>query len=80
MSKHANPTLIGSFVIGAIVLAVVTILLLSSGSLFAQHPNYVMYFQESVKGLSIGAPVTFNGVKIGAVKNISVEADLATRQ
>jgi paraquat-inducible protein B len=80
MSKHANPTLIGSFVIGAIVLAVVTILLLSSGSLFAQHPNYVMYFQESVKGLSIGAPVTFNGVKIGAVKNISVQADLATRQ
>ena len=80
MSKHANPTLIGSFVIGAVALAVVMILLLSSGSLFAQHPNYVMYFQGSVKGLSVGAPVTFNGVKIGAVKNISVEADLATRQ
>jgi paraquat-inducible protein B len=80
MSKRANPTLIGGFVIGAIALTVVTILLLGGGPLFVQHPNFVMYFQESVKGLTVGAPVTFNGVKIGTVKNISVEADLKSRQ
>jgi paraquat-inducible protein B len=80
MSKRANPTLIGSFVIGAIALAVVVILVLSSGALFAEHPKYVMYFEGSVKGLAIGAPVSFNGVKIGAVQDIVVQADPDTQQ
>lgn len=80
MSKRANPTLIGSFVIGAIALAVVTILVLSSGAIFATRPQYVMYFEGSVKGLAIGAPVTFNGVKIGAVQDIAVQADPDTGQ
>jgi paraquat-inducible protein B len=80
MSKRANPTLIGSFVIGAIALAVVTILVLSRGSLFAIHPDFVMYFDGSVKGLAVGAPVTFNGVQIGIVKDISIAVEPDTKQ
>src|SRR5262249_19710748 len=32
----------------------------------------VAYFEGSLKGMSIGAPVTFNGVKVGSVTNFKV--------
>jgi len=72
MSKRANPTLIGAFVVGAVVLAIVAILLFSSGELFVKKPKFVLYFKGSVKGLSIGSPVNFRGVNIGAVTNIQL--------
>jgi paraquat-inducible protein B len=72
MSKHANPTLIGAFVVGAIVLAITAILLLSSGELFVEKPRFVLFFKGSVKGLNIGSPVTFRGVNVGAVTNIQL--------
>jgi paraquat-inducible protein B len=72
MSKRANPTLIGAFVVGAIALAVAVVLLLAGGELFARKAQYVMYFAGSVKGLNIGSPVTFRGVRIGTVTNIQL--------
>ncbi len=73
MSKRANPTLIGAFVVGAVAIAVAAILVLGGGRvLFADKSTYVMYFQGSVKGLSIGSPVRFRGVDIGNVKDIKL--------
>jgi paraquat-inducible protein B len=72
MSRHANPTLIGAFVVGAVILAIVAVLLLSSGDLFVQKPRFVLYFKGSVKGLNVGSPVTFRGVNIGTVTNIQL--------
>ena len=72
MSKHANPTVIGAFVVGAIILAIAAILLLSSGDLFIQKPRFVLYFKGSVKGLNVGSPVNFRGVNIGTVTNIQL--------
>jgi paraquat-inducible protein B len=59
MSKQANKTLIGAFVVGAIVLAVAGILVFGSGDFFSVRPMFVMYFEGSVSGLNVGAPVTF---------------------
>ena len=70
MSKPANKTMIGLFVVGAIVLVVVAIGVLGSGKLFKESIPYVMVFEGSVKGLSVGSPVVFRGVKIGAVTSI----------
>ena len=75
MSKRPNNTLIGSFVIGAMILLLMGIVIFGSGSLFKRTDKFVLYFDGSVKGLSIGAPVMFRGVSIGVVKDISLIYD-----
>jgi|SRR5208283_5360595 len=73
MSKKANKTLIGAFVLGAIALAVAAVVIFGSGQFFKKTQKYVMFFEGSVKGLQVGAPVVFQGVKIGEVINIKLE-------
>ena len=72
MSKPANKTVIGIFVVVALALVVVAVLVLGSGKFFKNNPKVVMYFQGSVKGLSVGSPVAFRGVKVGAVTEIKM--------
>ena len=75
MARKANPALIGAFVLGAIVLAVVGLIVFGGGKFFQQTQVIVAYFDESVKGLSVGSPVTFNGMKVGSVTDIRVVVD-----
>ena len=72
MSKQANPTLIGGFVLGAVALLVAAILLFGGTQLFTKQETYVVYFPGSVKGLRAGASVNFRGVTIGQVTDIKV--------
>ena len=75
MSKKANKTAIGGFVVGALALIVVGVLVFGSGKFLTKTQTYVMYFEGSVKGLNVGAPLVFRGVKIGAVTNILLVAN-----
>jgi paraquat-inducible protein B len=75
MSKQASPTLIGAFVVGAIALVVIGLLVFGSGRFFANRLKSVTYFPGSVKGLRVGAPVNFRGVRIGEVTAIQVLYD-----
>jgi len=72
--------MIGGFVLGAVALVVATVLIFGSGRFLTEKLTYVMHFEGSVKGLNIGAPVLFRGVKVGTVKDIRIEAqsDLAS--
>ena len=72
MAKQANKTLIGAFVVGAVILAVVGVMIFASGQFLAEKNYYVLYFEGNMGGLDIGAPVNFRGVKVGAVTNILV--------
>lgn len=72
MGKPVNRTLIGAFVVGAVILAVAGVLVFGSGELVGDRKFVVMYFDGSVKGLTAGAPVVFRGVKIGTVTKISL--------
>ena len=75
MSKQANTNLIGRFVVGAVVLAISGILLFGSGKFFSHEKPFVLFFNESVKGLSIGSPVDFKGVKVGEVTEAQIQAN-----
>lgn len=75
MSKQANKTLIGGFLVGAVVLIAAGVLIFGSGRFLSEMRTFVMYFDGSVKGLDVGSPVVFRGVKIGSVTNIMIRAD-----
>jgi paraquat-inducible protein B len=72
MSRRANPTLIGTFVLGAVLLAVLGAALFSSDKLFARKFKAVMYFSGNVAGLNVGAPVNFRGVRVGTVTSVKL--------
>ncbi|WP_027716587.1 MlaD family protein [Desulfuromonas sp. TF] len=78
MSKKVSKTAIGAFVLGAVVLLVAGVLVLGAGKFFTREHVFVTYFEGSVKGLNVGSPVMFRGVKVGAVNDITIMADPAT--
>lgn len=78
MTKKTNPKLIGGFVVGAIVLVVAGVMIFGSGKFFAKKHKWVLYFPGSVKGLTVGAPVTLEGVNIGTVTDVKVVFDRET--
>ncbi|MCF8004654.1 MAG: MlaD family protein [Chromatiaceae bacterium] len=73
MSREANPTIIGGFVLGAVALVVIGILVFSSGAWLRERLYLVTYFPGSVQGLSVGAQVQFQGVPIGQVVEIGLD-------
>jgi paraquat-inducible protein B len=42
---------------------------------FTEQARFIMYFDGSVRGLKIGAPVEFKGIRVGTVKEIRMEVD-----
>lgn len=72
MSRRANPTLIGSFVVGGALLAVALVVFVASLRLFEARERFVCYFDSSVNGLAVGAPVKYRGVPIGQVVDIQI--------
>jgi paraquat-inducible protein B len=78
MGSKLNPTMIGAFVVGAIVLVIAGGLLFGGGKFFQEKVPYVLFFDSSVEGLNVGAPVVFRGVQVGQVTAISALADPQT--
>lgn len=79
MSRKTHSTLIGGFVLGALALALAAVFLLAGGDLWQKKTRYVMYFEDSVYGLQVGAPVVFRGVTIGTVKRIGIAMDSGSK-
>jgi len=80
MSRQASPTLIGAFVLGALILGTIAILLLAGGHWFQERRQHIMYFRVVGQGLQVGAPVVFLGVKVGTVKEIQLGMDEENRR
>jgi paraquat-inducible protein B len=71
VSRRANPSVIGAFVLGAVALGLAAVLVFGSGEFFEERNPFVLYFDSSVKGLQVGSPVIFQGVEVGTVTSIS---------
>jgi phospholipid/cholesterol/gamma-HCH transport system substrate-binding protein len=79
MSKRANPTVIGIFVLVAVALAVTGILALGGLRVFREEMTWVAFFDQDVSGLSIGSPVLFRGAQIGQVSVVKIILDPQAR-
>ncbi len=71
MSEKTRYFKIGLFTLISLVLLCAGLILFGAGSAFQAPPLLCeTYFAQSVQGLDVGAPVKFNGVKIGKVREI----------
>jgi paraquat-inducible protein B len=70
---------VGAFVLGGIILGLAAIVLFGNLSLFNRPEKAAVVFEGSIAGLSVGAPVTFRGVRVGAVQSIGIEVDPKTQ-
>jgi paraquat-inducible protein B len=64
---------VGGFILGALALVVAGILFFGGLRSFGKSTHVVVFFNESVASLDVGAPVTLHGVRIGSVESISVQ-------
>ena len=76
MAKQANRKLIGGFVLVAVAIMAVSVVIFGSGQFFKKKQQYVLYFDGSVKGLNVGAPVLFRGVQVGTVTSVVIRSYL----
>ncbi|MCX6922244.1 MAG: MlaD family protein [Verrucomicrobia bacterium] len=72
MSQKPNPTSIGLFIVIGLALGVTGLLLFSSSKMFTKTRDIVIYFNQSLNGLNVGAPVKYRGVTIGSVKRVMI--------
>jgi paraquat-inducible protein B len=42
---------------------------------YTSKVRFVLYFEDSVRGLSVGAPVEFKGIKVGSVVDVRLDYD-----
>lgn len=81
MMNQPNKKKIGAFILAGIITFVVIVALgLGLGMRGRDRDLYVMYFHESIKGLSIGSPVVLNGVEVGKVAKIEIVPDIQTHK
>ena len=70
METRANFVLIGAFTLGAVVAAFLFVMWIVGYGAAGTHRRYQIIFNGSVSGLSTGATVLFNGLKVGEVTDL----------
>jgi phospholipid/cholesterol/gamma-HCH transport system substrate-binding protein len=69
-----NLSLVGAFVVGLAAVLIAAALWLASGGASQSHDDlYLAVVDESVAGLNLNAPVKYNGVDVGQVREIRLD-------
>ncbi|MEL7538048.1 MAG: MlaD family protein [Pseudomonadota bacterium] len=75
MNDDNKYLVVGGFAIAVIVGAIAMVLILADDSSAERLDRYMIPFEQNVNGLSIGAPVTYLGVRVGSVISIKLAND-----
>ncbi len=76
MSTKANYFKVGVFILSALTITVLAIVVLSGGKWFKKIVYWESYFDESVQGLAVGAPIKYRGVQVGTVEAVEFVGDV----
>lgn len=78
MKTKVSPAIVGAFVIGAFALLIIALLSFGGISFFDKPDRFVVYFDESIHGLSLGSDVKLRGVRVGRVTGMNIRYDEKT--
>lgn len=72
MKTKVSPAVVGVFVLGAMLLALVALFSFGGINFFAKPQRFVVYFNESIHGLDLGSQVKLRGVRLGRVVGLNI--------
>jgi phospholipid/cholesterol/gamma-HCH transport system substrate-binding protein len=75
METRARYALVGLFMLAVIAASFAFVYWLENKGGFAQQETYRIKFQGSVSGLLVGSTVLFNGIRVGEVTGLGLDAD-----
>jgi phospholipid/cholesterol/gamma-HCH transport system substrate-binding protein len=75
METRARYALVGLFMLAVIAATFAFVYWLENKGGFAQQETYRIKFQGSVSGLLVGSTVLFNGIRVGEVTGLGLDAD-----
>ncbi len=75
METRARYALVGLFMLAVIAASFAFVYWLENKGGFAQQETYRIKFQGSVSGLLVGSTVLFNGIRVGEVTGLGLNAD-----
>jgi paraquat-inducible protein B len=77
VKTKASPSLVGLFVLGALLLGLLALTTFGGINLFSRPQRFEVFFDESVHGLDLGSAVKLRGVRVGRVVDIHLRYDAA---
>ncbi|MCF3648253.1 MlaD family protein [Synoicihabitans lomoniglobus] len=80
MKTKVSPTVVGFFVIGAMIIGMIGLFSFGSLNFLRKPQRFMVYFDESVSGLDEGSPVKLRGVRVGRVSQVSLTYNNATQK
>ncbi len=75
MITRAQRIRLGIFVVLSVGILVGLLVTVVGSSIFADRDLYTIRYEISVSGLEIGAPVKYNGVRVGRVEGIGIDPE-----
>jgi len=79
METRAHYTIIGGFVLAFLVGLFTFVYWLQNAGGFARQTTYRVQFNEPAPGLTNGAPVLFNGIRVGSITALTLNKDAPQR-
>jgi phospholipid/cholesterol/gamma-HCH transport system substrate-binding protein len=79
MENNARYMLVGCFALAVLAAAFGFVYWLNTGGGLQQRASYRVLYKNSVAGLMIGSPVLFNGVRVGEVTALDLDASAPTQ-
>lgn len=80
MKTKVSPAVVGLFVLGAMLLALVALFSFGGVNFFSRPQQFVVYFDESIHGLDLGSPVKLRGVRVGRVVELNLRYNPANNR